>query len=260
MLAGCRTVWKDVLPLLSFAGVPVLPPGELVLRPRPPSPRLPATTLGGEPASPSPASAQLSSPAYSGNISGASDLPDVVAQFKKRVLTYPEQRAAALVAEGARPSDVARMTGIHRAKLESLRKDGDWMDMLEALSSDFRAGQMSSGIARREVRVMHLQNRHDLVSQIVAQRAQQADPDSAYYVPGAENVPGASTGLLARTLRSMGSGPYQQVVEDWGLDSNLLAQLSAIEEKAAVELGHRVAKSEVTVTGKAYIGVNLELV
>jgi hypothetical protein len=64
-----------------------------------------------------------------------------------------------------------------------------------------------------------------------------------------KGVPGGTTGLLVRTYKTLGSGESQRVVEEFTVDVALLKELREHEKQAAQELGHWIAKSDVTTQG-----------
>jgi len=83
-------------------------------------------------------------------------------------------------------------------------------------------------IADRNHRVRALQDRWDKLQQVIAERA--SDPATAA-------GPGGKTGLLCRTLKSVGSGKDAQLIDEWTVDTGLLREIRAHEQQAAQELG-----------------------
>ncbi len=83
-------------------------------------------------------------------------------------------------------------------------------------------------LAVRDNRLAALQDRHDRLRQVMIERG--ADPSM-------QIVPGGKTGLLCRTLKSVGSGPNSQIVEEFEIDETLLKEFREHEKQVAIELG-----------------------
>lgn len=88
------------------------------------------------------------------------------------------------------------------------------------------AVQAAPVLAVRELRLARLQDRANRLDLIMNERA--VDMASA---------PGGKSGLLARQLKQLGSGKDAQVVEEYKLDTGLLAEFREHEKQAAIELG-----------------------
>jgi hypothetical protein len=59
------------------------------------------------------------------------------------------------------------------------------------------------------------------------------------------DAPGASTGLLVRRERSIGSGANQKFVAEYEVDTGLLRELRELEKQAAIDLGQWTEKRDV---------------
>ncbi len=77
-------------------------------------------------------------------------------------------------------------------------------------------------------RVAALEDRWQRMRRVIAERAED---------PHARLVPGGTTGLLVRTMKFMGRGAKAREVEEWAVDTGLLAELREHEAQAAKELG-----------------------
>jgi len=53
------------------------------------------------------------------------------------------------------------------------------------------------------------------------------------------------TGIVARKLRSIGSGKDAQVVEEYEINTGLIEALNSVEKRAAIETGQEVDRSDV---------------
>jgi len=96
---------------------------------------------------------------------------------------------------------------------------------------------VASNLRERDQRVQQLQSRHDRLNQIIRERA--GDPE-------AQSVPGGSTGLMRRHLRSVGVKDGQ-MASDWEIDVGLLKAMAEIEKQIAQEIGQWSEKSQVSV-------------
>lgn len=180
-----------------------------------------------------------------------------------RQLSFQEQRAATHIAEGLLPlRQVSLVTGLSQARLTLLSsQDPDFQDQVSFLREEFAARVLSTGLALRAVRQERLNERARLLDRLLSERAMVAlppGPENPFHDPDSLGVPGASTGLLVKTLRSVGSGPMAQVVDEWQLDRPVLRELAELEQQAAREAGQWRDVKVVESTTKAYIGIRIE--
>jgi hypothetical protein len=103
---------------------------------------------------------------------------------------------------------------------------------VQAALAAWKAEVRATGIAELEQRIAAQHDRWDRLRQLIATRA--ADPSLT--------APGADTGLLVRTYKALGRGEDFQVVEEYALDTGLLAELRQLEQHTAKELGQWVEK------------------
>ena len=85
-----------------------------------------------------------------------------------------------------------------------------------------------SSIRDRNARIAALQERWERLQRVINERA--ADPNMA-------GVPGGRTGLILVRIRRVGRGK-DATVRQYEVDTRTLAEMRAIEEQAALELGH----------------------
>lgn len=81
-------------------------------------------------------------------------------------------------------------------------------------------------LAVRENRLAALQDRHDRLAMVLAERAE----DMA-------EAPGGRSGLLVRKQKIIGSGLLSREVTEYELDTGLLSEFREHEKQAAMELG-----------------------
>ena len=89
----------------------------------------------------------------------------------------------------------------------------------------------------REVgeRLKALESRWLAMQRVIAERAA---------APEMQAASGGTTGLLVRTLKSLGSGDALRIVEEYAVDTGLLRELREHERQAAQELGQWTEKHE----------------
>lgn len=94
-------------------------------------------------------------------------------------------------------------------------------------------------IMSRLGRAHALASRHGKLMEIVEERA--ADPDISA-------LPGGHTGFIIRRERSVGRGENAQTIVESEVDVPLLAELRAIEERLARELGQEIDRKHISVS------------
>lgn len=108
-----------------------------------------------------------------------------------------------------------------------------WQARLVAIAEQERAAIVARGIADRQNRVDALNDRWERMRRVVDERA--ADPEM-------QSVAGGRTGLLVHKLRVVGTGRNALQVDEYEVDTSLLAEMRATEKQAAQELGQWVEK------------------
>src|SRR5688572_25636420 len=153
-------------------------------------------------------------------------------------LTRRQQHALNLLVEGDRTlAAVAAEVGVQPATLWRWRHEKPaFRDALrEALAiAEMDARQFA--VAKRVKRVEALDELHAGLLRIIAERKERfAD----------ENHPGAATGLLVKTYKSIGSGASSYAEVEWAVDRPLIQALLEVQKQAAMELGQWSEKAEV---------------
>lgn len=151
---------------------------------------------------------------------------------------YKQQRAARKVA-GDRMTDreIAYRCGVNKATLERWKLLPEFMARVGEIRAAMAAAELAGGIADRQRRVVAINTRHQLAEQVIEERA--ADPQM-------RAVPGGTTGLLVRQQKMLGVGKNARLVEEFSVDTGLLAALAALEKQVAQELGQWTEKRELT--------------
>lgn len=148
--------------------------------------------------------------------------------------TTTRERAAQLVADDVLSDEhIASQLGLNRRTLARWKLQPAFKQRVEEHLTAARELIRAEGIANRQNRVDALSDRWNRLHQVIAARAEDL-----------QAVPGGSTGLLVRQLKSIGVGENNQVVEEYIVDTGLLAELRNHERQAAQELGQWTEKRE----------------
>lgn len=159
-----------------------------------------------------------------GDIQGRATAPARPFRWTGRTLT-----AARLVAEDLLSDHrIAARVGVDRRQLTRWRQHPEFAARVNTLVAAMGERSLRFAIARQHRRVKALNERWEKLKQIVRQRA--AAPEMA-------NVPGGTTGLLVRKVKSIGAGDNAREVEEFEVDTGLLKEIRELEKQAAQELG-----------------------
>lgn len=153
--------------------------------------------------------------------------------------TAQREEAAILIAhDRLTHKQIAEQVGVEERKtLYRWQQHPEFSQRVAEIRAEYRKAVLERGIANVTVRIAALNERHQLLQRIIAERA------DAYEM---QDVPGGSTGLLTRELRSMGTGQHQTVIEEYKVDTGLLNELRQHEKQVAQELGQWTEKRELT--------------
>lgn len=142
--------------------------------------------------------------------------------------TAQKEEAALLVARDELSDEhIAGQLGIARKTLARWKKAPEFGQRVISIVEETRAALLASGISERCNRLDVLNDFWKRLRIVADERA--ADPTMA-------KVPGGKTGLLVRTLRTIGSGEHAEKVEEFTIDGVLLKELRAGMEQAAKEI------------------------
>lgn len=166
---------------------------------------------------------------------GGEGLPNITQSF---TWTPPRTKAAELLADGALSEEqVAAQVGVIRKTLYNWRQIPEFNARVAARRAAQRAAIEAKGIADKQNRIAFLNERHVALRQVVRERGE--DESIAH-------IPGATTGYVVRTFKTIGVGPHAQTIEEHGIDTGLLKEFRAHEQQAAQELGEWVEKKDTT--------------
>jgi transposase-like protein len=151
-------------------------------------------------------------------------------------LSARRAKAAQLVAEGAlTEAQIAAQLGIHDRQLRRWKKHPVFAELVADIAEKLAAEIRGKGLVELRNRVNALNQRWNRLHRIIDDRAKDKTM----------RAPGASTGLLTRTYKQIGSGESAEKVEEYQVDTGLLKELREHEKQAAQELGQWSDKAKV---------------
>lgn len=149
-------------------------------------------------------------------------------------------KAAELLAENELSlNEVAQSVGVMRGSLWAWRQHPQFAEAVAERASEIVTAMYKHYIAKKHKRIAALDRLHKKALDVIDQRAK--DPMLALF-------PGGNTGLLVRTEKQMGIGRNATTIVEAQFDRALVAEIRAIQEQAARELGQWVEKAEVAGT------------
>jgi hypothetical protein len=152
--------------------------------------------------------------------------------------TGQKQRAAALLAEDGLPdARIAARLKVTDRTLRLWKAHPEFAARVKQVVAELGERSLRFAVGRRHRRVKALDRRWRKMKRVMAQRA--AAPEMA-------TVPGGTTGLLVRKVKSMGAGENAREVEEFEVDTGLLKELRELEKQAAQELGQWAEKRELS--------------
>jgi hypothetical protein len=145
-------------------------------------------------------------------------------------------RAAMLVADDHLTNDqIAADVGVTRHALANWKRREDFRTEVERVRTLVRDEVLREGIARKANRIRALDDLFHRIEQIIEERA--ADP-------AMQNIPGGKTGLVKRTVKSIGFGASATIIEKFEFDAAVSKQYLAVLEQAAKEMGGKFEEAK----------------
>ena len=161
-------------------------------------------------------------------------------------LSAKQEHAAELLADDDLSDiQIAAEVGVSDRTIDRWKKLPEFQARVAVHRERLAQRIMAYGIARREMRIRDLDDRHRRLKQVIAARA----------VSLAQEIPGGESGMLVKTVKVIGAGSAQQVIEEYPVDTGLLRELRAHEEQAAKEMGQWAEKTQAQVDGTLKIVV-----
>lgn len=153
-----------------------------------------------------------------------------------------KEAAVLCVAEGEQSDTaIAEQAGVTDRQLRCWKENPEFMARVQELERDLSDVAARFAVAKRRRRVAALDERWHALQRIITERAEKYSAD-----PELMDVPGGKTGLLVRTVKSIGGGMSAREVEEFAVDTGLLKQLLDVEKQAAIEAGQWAEKRELS--------------
>jgi hypothetical protein len=147
--------------------------------------------------------------------------------------TEAKRKAALEIARGQLTNaEIARKAGISQRGLYDWKLNPDFAAYVQEMGAHLAALAERYGIGRVARRLARLDKTWNDLQRVVKQRGQSDEM---------KGVPGGKTGLLVHDVKVVGGGEHAEKVDLYRVDTGLLDQLLALEERAAEELGQRHA-------------------
>lgn len=154
----------------------------------------------------------------------------------------PQLLAAQLVAENRLTGEqIAERVGVHRNTLSRWKKDPEFAAKVDEIQAEMFEAAKRFGIGTVANRLREIDRRYRRLLRVIDERSKD---------PSLQVAAGGDTGLLVRQIKGIGSGDNFQRVEEFAVDTGLLAELRALEEAAAKQLGQFVTKTDLTTSGQ----------
>lgn len=162
-------------------------------------------------------------------------------------LTKNQLKVAGLLAIGEHTdAEIAVEVGVTDRTIRNWKRKPEIQEktarLKEAILAETERQIISQGFARKAQRIKRYNDRLELLDQVREERA--ADPAMA-------DIPGGTTGLIVKTLKSVGFGENNMLVSEYGVDVPTLRETREIEKQMSMELGQWTEQHDITSAGEA---------
>ena len=127
---------------------------------------------------------------------------------------------------------IAADVGVTPHTLAKWKRREDFTAEVERIRTIVRDEVLHQGIALKVNRIKAL---NDRIERIMEERA--ADP-------AMQNIPGGKTGLVKRTVKSIGSGANATIIEEFELDATLSREYLAVLEQSEKEMSAKFEEAK----------------
>lgn len=162
---------------------------------------------------------------------------------RRTVLERPKQcaQAIALVLEGKSDADVAAVMKVSRQAVTAFRHRH--ADELAPAVAEIERQIIDYAIADKVNRIAGADADYNALGAVIEARAN----DKRY------DEPGYATGLMAHTLKVIGSGRNQEVIDEYKVDTALVAERRAIRREVAEALGQLPKTTDITIENQVSV-------
>jgi hypothetical protein len=162
--------------------------------------------------------------------------------IKKREAMVPQDQrraiAAQLIVEGKLTRrEIGEVVGVSARHLQNWAKKPDFQEMIENARLVYSKRFLTEGLAQRGRRLLVLNQVHEKVLDAVTERANSDDM---------QNVPGGTTGMVAKQIKGIGKGDDFAVIETYSIDTPVVKSILEIHNAVREELGENKQRLEMT--------------
>ena len=152
--------------------------------------------------------------------------------------TEQKEKAATLLAQDDLTDvEIAERVAVSPRALYQWKARSEFRERVTSNVEALRQAALSVGIADKARRMRRLDRDWRRLQRVMDERAESLEMQDA---------PGGQTGTLVRQIRGIGRGEDFQLVEEFAVDTGLLAELRQIEKQAAQEMGQWVDRQELS--------------
>lgn len=150
--------------------------------------------------------------------------------------TQKREKAIQLLAEDYLSDEqIAAEVGIARRTLARWKANPEFARRVGQVTTAYAEGVLKHGLARKTRRLAVLNELHEKMLQVIAERATNSE---------LADVPGGKTGLVTKTIKGIGKGDDFRVVEVYQVDIGTVGKICDVQKQAAEELGQWIKRSE----------------
>ena len=154
---------------------------------------------------------------------------------RRTVLERNRAEVAAILATGEPHAEVARIFGVERSSV--LRFQERHIEAIQLMAAELERQVTDALLAHKVNRIWDAQADYDRLGDIIDARSK----DTRY------DEPGYATGLMAHTLRQIGTGKTAEIVDEFKVDTALVAERRTLRRAVAEELDHLPRGANVSV-------------
>lgn len=154
-----------------------------------------------------------------------------------KILRKSADAARLLAEDRLEEREICARVGIHTSTLWHWKQDADFNRLVDQLVRARMKHAFEMGLSRRERRIEDLKTLHDKLFTVIQKRSEDANT---------RRLPGGETGLVALSVKGVGSGENFTVVPVAEVDTGTINAILDVQERIADELGQKIKRMEMT--------------